>query len=67
MTKWYLVSMLFLSSQGDQFRTIRLPNGLYIDVQLLAIEREDGSGSSFNLKVRRKDGSVETVHVRTLD
>jgi len=65
LTKWYLFSLLALPSV--QTSTIKLPSGAYIDGIVLAVEREDGSGQSFNVCVRYTDGSVHVHHVRTID
>lgn len=38
-------------------------NGAYYILQ--SVEREDGSGNSFNIKARRQDGTTHTFYVRT--
>lgn len=60
MTKFHLFSLL--AQQGTALLT--LPDGR--SAILLGIEREDGSGSSFNLQVV-VDGRRESVYVRTID
>jgi hypothetical protein len=64
MTKWELYNLLgaehtmphpFTASDGARYVGI-----------LQAVEREDGSGRSFNLRIANQSGEI-TVHLRTID
>ena len=66
MTKWYLFSLL--SQEGSKTATIRDVNYNYHDGIVVGIEREDGSGRSFNVKLyRSSDQKQVNIHVRTID
>ena len=63
ITKNQLANALFSTSLVGG--SIRIKN---IDlVGVLSIEREDGSGSSFNVTGYDLNGKKVTVHVRTID
>ena len=64
MTKWQLYNLLsqteplpgyFVASDGNQYLGI-----------LQSVQREDGSGSSFNLTIANQSGTA-TFHIRTVD
>jgi hypothetical protein len=63
MTKNQLTNALFSKTRAGS--SIRIKN---IDlVGILSVEREDGSGSSFNVTGYDLSGKKVTVHVRTID
>ncbi len=64
MTKWYLFSLLALNE--PVISTIRAADGTYIDGIVLSVERESGSGRTFNVTMDR-NGSKFVIFVRTLD
>jgi hypothetical protein len=64
MTKWQLFNLLsqvcpmpgyFVASDGKQYLGI-----------LQSVQREDGSGSSFNITIANQSGTI-TIHIRTTD
>jgi len=59
MTKYQLISALF------ENKTIVIKDILFLS--LISIEREDGSGKSFNVTGYDKHGVKTTVHVYTID
>jgi len=65
MTKKELMSMLFCD--GRQTNTFT-SNGRQLFGVVKSIQREDGSGSSFNVGIWNHDTQrQETIHVRTID
>lgn len=68
MTKFHLASLLFMSRYpANHATTIVASNGEHYTGFLCAIEREDGSGQSFNVTFRTPRGDRITIHVRTID
>lgn len=66
MTKMQLMAMLFANEfQAHEWRRA---SGHIVYGQLQSIQREDGSGSSFNVTIWNQETcSSETLHVRTID
>jgi hypothetical protein len=60
MTKWQLLSLL--TTREVPYLTLPDNRQGVLD----SVQREDGSGKSFNLTVKLR-GEVVTVHVRTTD
>lgn len=71
MTKYQLMALLFQSSKTQASIPVGKLNGTNSDFQcyIEAIEREDGSGSSFNVRVRLlgNEQPTTTIHIRTVD
>ncbi len=68
MTKFQLAELLFrdsLNSFGVSMKALNLDCDDIL-CHLQAIQREDGSGSSFNVSVNSLDGP-KTIYVRTID
>ena len=66
MTKMQLMAMLFATC--FQAHAWKRPSGRIVYGQLRAIEREDGSGSSFNVTIWNQESNrAETVYVTTID
>jgi hypothetical protein len=65
MTKYQLIKLLF-DSHGGQANWFTASNGKRYHGILQSIQREDGSGESFNLTVN-SGGREFTFHVRTVD
>ena len=51
-----------LTSKKTPYVTIKGQTGI-----LQSVQREDGSGNSFNLAIRREDGQLVHVHVWAKD
>jgi hypothetical protein len=74
-TKHQLAERLFASQSGlvrsglvrDYYRHWYDSQGLYHCGLLLVLQREDGSGSSFNVTIQAEQGGYETFHLRTVD
>jgi len=65
MTKFQLMALVFGERQTRQWRN---PNGRVIVGYLQSIEREDCSGSSFNVNVwNQETHRTEMVYVHTID
>jgi hypothetical protein len=65
MSKWQLASLLF-TAQAKQVGICDTYGTTHCGF-LSKIEREDGSGSSFNVTIRDEQGERKTFHVRTSD
>lgn len=66
MTKFQLATLLFTSSAKEI--SIMDSNGTTHHGYVSSVEREDGSGSSFNITLRDgRGGGRCTLHVRTSD
>ena len=64
MTKFQLFAALAV--QGEARITLIKGNAVICGI-LLSVEREDGSGSSFNVQIRTDAGHIRQVHIRTVD
>ncbi len=62
VTKFQLIDAFF----HGNFIEINLTCGNRVSGVIMSIEREDGSGKKYNLKIR-ENGIVRTVFVRTID
>jgi hypothetical protein len=70
MTKMQLCNRLFSSVHGDNWQTWQASDGTIYEGYLDSIQREDGSGSSFNVTINLSvaDGyKTVTFHLRTID
>lgn len=65
MNRFDIALCLFASEAP--LRTIASTNGKVYTGYIKAIEREDGSGRSFNVTLGIVDGRTVTVHIRTED
>ena len=60
MTKFQLMSLLFKSGHATfTYKGEKL--------SLLSVERESGSGNSFNLTVMMESGEYKKIYIRTID
>ncbi len=64
MSKWQLFSLL--ATADTLAGHFKASNGNVYFGLLQSVQREDGTGSSFNITVANQSGSV-TFHVRTTD
>lgn len=64
MSKWRLFSLL--AHQGSEESRILSTQGPVSGI-VLGIDREDGSGRCFNVRLRLPGGVIQTVFVRTVD
>ena len=64
MTKWELFKAL--AGEHALPRHFTTPDGCKVFGALQAIEREDGSGKSFNCRIANQSGKI-TINVRTVD
>ncbi len=60
MTKYQLATLMF--KVGTAYITLKGISGI-----LLSVEREDGSGSSFNVTIMEDDGTKVCIHIYTVD
>lgn len=68
MSKYQLMQLLFSSKTELQKFPIREGSiTRYIDGYISQIQREDGSGRSFNVTIRTPDLKTHTIHLRTID
>lgn len=65
MTKNRLSSMLFGKMDDAQFFTSS--SGKHYVGYLISVQKEDGSGSSFNITINGCDNKSYTFHIRTVD
>ena len=66
ITKHQLVSLLF-QADSKPITLASLNGRKAIHGIVTAIEREAGSGSSFNVSLRLPNGGIETIYLRTID
>lgn len=62
MSKFELFRCL---GSNDANITVKDHNGNVVEGILQAVTREDGSGNNFNLMIRKSNGIVRTIFVRT--
>jgi len=66
LTKWELFSLLAATSDNARPRHFGASNGQVYFGFLLGASREDGTGSSFNVRIANQSGERE-FHIRTVD
>lgn len=66
MTKYQLTCLLFANNGGIAYK-FESNCGKVVHGWLMAVTREDGGGSSFNLLVRDANNVTHNLYFRTID
>jgi hypothetical protein len=67
MSKFELASLLFAKMDKSNARMFKSTDGKTYIGWLVAVTKEDGSGSSFNLLVNGCNNVKYSFHIRTID